>query len=616
MRSPVESSMSISRGSGRSETSLAMRIRSSVVFPRADRTATTRLPFSARDAIRSAARLIRSASATEVPPNFMTTVSARPGSGAGAACDMAAKDSFRCLRGRPLRLIRRLRARVRLPARGRLRLPARGRPRLPSRERLRHPTRGRLPSRDRLHHPTRGMIVALAAIGVVLVALITLALRGGDDSASQRRAVTPPPPDRPIVRRSFLEQVIPPRGGNLPGAGVPGQIAAAVKAMPVKDKVATTMLLGYEGNGPVEPVLSLLRDRPLGGIVIRRGNFSSPDQITAIAGRATLAARHAQHAPPFIWAPQEGDDFSALPGEPPAHAPGDVGTARDAAHEAADAGRALSRLNLNGVLAPVLDVGTEEGDDAVGARAFSSRPGPTARYANAVIRAYKRTGMITAAEHFPGLGAATQSPDDGLASVGLSLDQMRKRDLIPFAAAFRLELPAVVISNASYATDDFVTPATLSRAVSTDLLRGEMRFRGVAIADDLSQPAITTSMSVADAAVQAIAAGSGMVYISGPARGQEAAYRALVHAVRSGRITRARLDEAVTRVLTLKREYGLVTGLKPRTKVPAVVAVPPGPGGPAAPGGPGATPGGPTPAAPGATPPVPPSPPAPAAPVP
>ena len=448
------------------------------------------------------------------------------------------------------------------------------------------------------------MVGALAAIGVVLVAVVTLALMGGDDSESRRRAATPPPPDRPIVRRSFLEQVVPPRGGSLPGAGVPGQIAAAVKAMPVKDKVAMTMLLGYAGNGPIEPVLGLLRARPLGGVVIRRVNFSSPEQITAIAGRATLAARHARHDPPFIWAPQEGGGFSALPGQPPAHAPGDAGSARNAAHEAADAGRSLSRLNLNGVLAPVVDVGTEEGDDAVGPRAFSSRAAPTARFAADVIRAYKRTGMVTAAEHFPGLGAATQSPDDGIASVGLSLDQMRKRDLVPFAAAFRLEVPAVVISNAAYATDDFVTPATLSRAVSTDLLRGEMRFRGVAIADDLSQPAITTSMSVADAAVQAIAAGSDMVYISGPARGQEAAYRALVRAARSGHISRARLDEAVTRVLTLKREYGLVRGLKPRTKVPEVVTVPPAPG---TTGVPGVTPGVPTPGVPGATQPVPPT---------
>ena len=74
MRSPVESSMSISRGWGRSDTSSAIATSSSVVFPRAESTATTRLPSSAACTMRPAARLMRSASATEVPPNFITTV--------------------------------------------------------------------------------------------------------------------------------------------------------------------------------------------------------------------------------------------------------------------------------------------------------------------------------------------------------------------------------------------------------------------------------------------------------------------------------------------------------------------------------------------------------------
>src|SRR3954471_10853933 len=74
IRSPVESSMSISRGSGVVDTSSAIEISSSVVFPRADRTATTRWPFSRAATILRAARLRRSASATDVPPNFITTV--------------------------------------------------------------------------------------------------------------------------------------------------------------------------------------------------------------------------------------------------------------------------------------------------------------------------------------------------------------------------------------------------------------------------------------------------------------------------------------------------------------------------------------------------------------
>ena len=75
MRSPVDSSMSISRGAGAGATSWAMATSSSVCLPRADTTATTPLPSSALVTMRLAARWMRSASATEVPPNFITTVS-------------------------------------------------------------------------------------------------------------------------------------------------------------------------------------------------------------------------------------------------------------------------------------------------------------------------------------------------------------------------------------------------------------------------------------------------------------------------------------------------------------------------------------------------------------
>ena len=96
MRSPVESSMSISRGSGAVETSSAIEISSSVVLPRAESTATTRWPCSRAATIRRAARLMRSASATEVPPNFITTVPDTLGSlgavGYAARCERATLD--------------------------------------------------------------------------------------------------------------------------------------------------------------------------------------------------------------------------------------------------------------------------------------------------------------------------------------------------------------------------------------------------------------------------------------------------------------------------------------------------------------------------------------------
>src|SRR3954463_16835469 len=166
MRSPVERSMSISRGSGRSDTSFAIRMSSSVVFPRADSTATTRLPFSARVAIRWAARLMRSASATDVPPNFITTVSAR----VDAACDIAAKDSFRIVR-------------------------------------------------ERLRHPSRALVAALAAAVLAAAVVVVLVASGSGEDKSTKSAAAAPPPDRPVGRRSFLEQVIPAGGGGRAGGG-------------------------------------------------------------------------------------------------------------------------------------------------------------------------------------------------------------------------------------------------------------------------------------------------------------------------------------------------------------------------------------------------------------
>ena len=96
IRSPVDSSMSSSRRSGSGETSSAIAISSSVVWPRADSTATTRLPESRWATIRRAAFLIRSASATEVPPNFITTVSRIAPTRRPASFDWALHESSGC----------------------------------------------------------------------------------------------------------------------------------------------------------------------------------------------------------------------------------------------------------------------------------------------------------------------------------------------------------------------------------------------------------------------------------------------------------------------------------------------------------------------------------------
>jgi beta-N-acetylhexosaminidase len=166
--------------------------------------------------------------------------------------------------------------------------------------------------------------------------------------------------------------------------------------------------------------------------------------------------------------------------------------------------------------------------------------------------------VFAAAKHFPGAGSASQSTEEGPATVGLRLRDLRRRDLVPFRAAFESGAPAVVLSHALYLVDDFTVPGSLSRRVATGLLRRELGFRGVAITDDLADPAITASSSVPDAAVRALKAGADMLYISGPTGDQQAAHVAVLRAVRRKEISRRRLNEALFRILIAKRRYGLI----------------------------------------------------------
>jgi beta-N-acetylhexosaminidase len=256
-------------------------------------------------------------------------------------------------------------------------------------------------------------------------------------------------------------------------------------------------------------------------------------------------------------AAQEGGDFNALPGLPPATAPADLGSAAAGGRESAAAARALHRLGVDGVLAPTLDVGEAE-NPAVGARAFSPDPGRVARYGQAAVRAYRDGHVFSAPSHFPGLGSGSQPVEEGPSNVGQSAAQLSAQDLVPFRTAIQEGAPGIVVSNGLYTYDDFVTPASLSHAVMTDLLRRRLRFRGVALTDDLTDPGVTALQTPSQSAVQALRAGADMVYLSRPPGAQEAAYRAVLAAVRKGRIPRARLDQAVGRILAVKRDYGLL----------------------------------------------------------
>lgn len=420
--------------------------------------------------------------------------------------------------------------------------------------------RGLGPLADRLR--IRGSYEqSIAAVVLVAAALIAvLVLLGGRDDAPKRpllEASSQPTGER---RTSFLAKLIPPAKEEIDApkeASVPRSVSELARRLPVDQKVAQLFLFGFRGQDSNAAVFRQLRRLDLGGIVLGPENYTSPQQVTSLASEAAVTARNEKHVPPWVMAAQEGGPFNAFFDLPPATAASRLEDPAQAAREARQAGRALRPLGINAVLAPVVDVGLAQ-ETALAPRTFSDDPGRVAAYAEAVVEAYRRTKVLSAAKHFPGLGSASQSTEEGPANVGLRLEDLAKRDLVPFRAAIGAGAPAVVLSHGLYATDDFVVPGSLSRKVATDLLRDRLGFEGIAITDDLADPSITALGSVPDAAVRAVKAGADMLQVSGPAGDQQAAYVAVLRAVRSGEVPRRRLDEAVVRVLSGKRDYRLI----------------------------------------------------------
>jgi len=360
----------------------------------------------------------------------------------------------------------------------------------------------------------------------------------------------------PPGRRSFLARLLPPASEPIRAPRTPRSIEELARGMTTERKVAQLMLVGFRGVDETSSVFGDLRERDLGGVVVDSRNYADATQLATLLAGVFTVARETRHVPPFVLTAQEGGAYSELGGIPPTRAPGELDSPRAAARAAGAAARSLKLLGINGVLAPVVDVGTEGGGG--GNRLYSDDPGAVAEFAAATVTAYQREGLLVAPKHFPGLGAATQPTEAGPATVGLSVRELVQRDLRPFAAAVDARVPAIVVGHGLYPADDYVLPASLSRGMSTGLLRRELRFGGVAITDDLASPGLTGAASIPDAAVDALRAGADMVWISRDRGDQEAAYVAVLNAVRKGEVSRRRLDEALMRVLRAKGSLRLV----------------------------------------------------------
>ena len=180
------------------------------------------------------------------------------------------------------------------------------------------------------------------------------------------------------------------------------------------------------------------------------------------------------------------------------------------AHRAADVGEAMGRelasigVNLN--FAPVLDIHSNAANPVIGKRAFGNSPEAVIGPALAFMATLQAEHVLACGKHFPGHGDTTTDSHYGLPSLDLDVEDLRTRELKPFAAAIRAGIPMLMTSHILFPRADAGNPVTISRRFG-DILRNELEFGGVTISDDIGMRAVSGFFEKPDAAVRLIQAG-------------------------------------------------------------------------------------------------------------
>jgi beta-N-acetylhexosaminidase len=387
------------------------------------------------------------------------------------------------------------------------------------------------------------LLLAAAAATLTSAAPPASAHGGGSASMTDRRI-------QAVMARMTLQEKV----GQMFVSEVYGDSATTTNAA---DVASNHNLYGDNVDNGAE----LLNTYHLGGIIYFTwsNNLNNPQQIAGLSnGLQQAATADPDGVPVQISTDQEGGVVNRI-GSPLAVSPGNmaIGASFDPAvarRTAAVSGSELRALGINVDDAPVVDVNSNAHNSADGPRSFGDDSAQVSRFATAAVQGYQSSGVAAQAKHFPGLGDTTVNTDNGVAVTDETRAQIMAKDVPPFRAAIRAGVKSIMAAHiVAPSLDPSGLPASLSRPIVTGVLRDTLHYDGVVITDSLGAAALD-SIPQDQIILDAINAGDDELLMPNDLPGS---IQTVLDAVQSGKISTARIDESVRRILRMKFELGL-----------------------------------------------------------
>jgi len=259
-------------------------------------------------------------------------------------------------------------------------------------------------------------------------------------------------------------------------------------------------MVGFDALQADEHIKTLIRDKKVGGVILFRRNVHTPAQVSALCRELQEINAEVSDTPLLISIDQEGGMVMRIEQGvtpiPAAMAFQAAGSPADCERMNQISGDEMRQVGINMLLAPVLDVNNNRNNPVIGVRAYGEDADTVIEYGMAAMRGQRASGLAVTAKHFPGHGDTAIDTHYAMALVPHDKERLRAVELAPFRAAIAGGVDAIMTAHVVFPAfeADTSVPATLSKGVLTDLLRGEMDYQGVVITDCLEwQPSPTAS---------------------------------------------------------------------------------------------------------------------------
>ena len=327
-------------------------------------------------------------------------------------------------------------------------------------------------------------------------------------------------------------------------------------SQPIEILAGQRLMVGFDGTDFNDDLKFLITELKVGGIILFSRNLGQPEQIARLCSDCQDAAAGQGLPPLFVAIDQEGGQVARL--KPPFTQfrgnPAMTGE-EDATDFAQVTAAELKQIGVNMDMAPVLDIAPPDIDSIMAGRAFGSDPQWVASMGLTVIKHLQRRGIMAVGKHFPGIGRTVLDSHHALPDLEIDEKTLQDSDLVPFKTAIAGQVAGIMLSHIRYTGLDPVWPASLSPAITRDVLRGRMGYGGVVMTDDLDMGAIKPAFDIQTAIRQILAADVDIALICHKGPDIEAAAQTIRRSLTDDPEIHRMGRRSIARIIGLKRAF-------------------------------------------------------------